>query len=143
MSPKMKEYLESLGHGPRSSLNEGMANVRLSPQSFGSPGNYGRPTPDAARKGVHRPASPDSSEEGQSEDDEDYDAETGDLRQHPSSYVHNDNRVILTNINSNNVNTENVVDSYNDNSTRTDIRKGSGTYTWFSHLLAFHSPTLF
>jgi hypothetical protein len=128
------------GERPREPRVNGMANVRLNPQSSSSPRNYGRPTPDAPRKGVHHPAS----EEGQSRDDEDdYDAENGDLRQHPSSYVHNDNRVVTTNINSNNVNTENVVDSYNDNSTRTDIRKGSesGTYTCFVLAIIHRRPS--
>jgi len=120
MSPKMKDYFKSLGFvpGPQHSLNEGMANMRLDrpgPQSFSSSGTPGRPI------------SPGSGQEEQNEDDEedDYDADNGDLEQHRSSYVHNDNRVITTNVNSNNVNTENIVDSYNDNSTRTDIRKGS------------------
>jgi len=132
MSPKMKEYLRKLGYEyDPDLLNAGIPNMRLddpSVQRSRSPGNFGRHTPEAARKGkksAQRSSFFDSDgEEHFDEDDEDHDSANGDLQQN-RSFTHNDNRVITTNINSNNLHTENVVDSYNDNSTRTDIRKAA------------------
>ena len=41
----------------------------------------------------------------------------------PTAHYRNGDRVFITNINSGNTNTENTYDSYNDNSTRTEVRK--------------------
>jgi hypothetical protein len=134
MSPEMKAYIRSLGFNPdtQDSLAKEMGNVSLDdrePQRSRSPGSFGRHTPDdpVVRKGkARRPASYDSDED----EETDSDSPNGDFQQHSSSsFTHNDNRVITKHINSHNVNTENVVDSYNDNSTRTDIKKNSGTGT--------------
>jgi hypothetical protein len=130
MSPKMKNLLRGLGSAdmntdPQDSLNNGMANLGLGASARQSPPSRLA----AALKGfTPRPLAVDSEEEEELEDDDDDDDDyddsaAGNLQEYRSSYVHNDNRVITTNVNSNNVNTENVVDSYNDNSTRTDIKK--------------------
>jgi len=44
----------------------------------------------------------------------------------PTTNYHIDNRVFTTNINSGNVNTENTYDSFNDDSTRTEVHKQIG-----------------
>jgi len=71
------------------------------------------------RKAAHRPSSRDFDEE------EPLDADSLDVFEQTFERpaVFNDNRVVTTNYNSNNVNATNVHDSYNDNSTRTDITK--------------------
>jgi len=65
-------------------------------------------------------------DEADDDDHHESDLEEQQLDTSLSSYVHNDNRIITTNINSNNVHTEHIVDSYNDNSTRTEITRKSG-----------------
>lgn len=140
----MKAYFQSLGyeHTPKDSLNDRMASVSLEdPGVLRScpPRDYERYNPNAARKGknVADRSSHDSEEEPDEEydEDEDDDFAPGNSQQFSSSYVHNDHRVITKNVNSNNVNTENVVDSYNDNSTRTNIKKNSGKFIFFIYLL--------
>jgi hypothetical protein len=134
MSPEMKAYLRTLGFDrePEDSLDEEMANVSLDDrpaQRTRSPGSFGRHTPDVVpqlRKGknaAHRSA-PDDSDDSDEPDEADSDSGNGGAL-YSSSYTHNDNRVVTKHINSHNVNTENVVDSYNDNSTRTEIKKNA------------------
>ena len=131
MSPQLKAYCRDLGFDPQESLTDRMANVTLDDpdlQRTHSPGSYGRRTPDVPRKGKHiaHDSESDDSEDDDQLDEADYDPPNGG-QHYSSSYTHNDNRVITKHINSHNVNTENVVDSYNDNSTRTDINKNTGT----------------
>jgi hypothetical protein len=97
--------------------------ILLTFKGFNSP-DYGHHTPADppfwnGRKAAHRPPSRDFDEEEPS------DADFVDVMEqtYERATVFNDNRVVTTNIDSNNVNTTNVHDSYNDNSTRTDITK--------------------
>ncbi len=128
MTPKMRAYLRSLGFDrDRVNLNEGRANDS-GPQSFNYPA-YGHRTPADppfrnGRKAAHRPSSYDFDEE------EPFDAESLEVfeQTYGRATVFNDNRVVSTNIDSNNVNTTNVQDSYNDNSTRTDITKSGSRF---------------
>jgi len=131
MSADMKEYVRGLGFDPQDSLNDRMANVTLDDpdlRTSRSPESYGRRTPDVLPKGKNVARGPEYYEEyeedEEDEEDEDhYDSANG--GRHQRYYTHNDNRVITKHINSHNVNTENTVDSFNDNSTRTNISKGT------------------
>jgi hypothetical protein len=128
LSAEMKAYVQGLGFDPQDSLNEGMANVTLDDsRTSRSPESHERRTPDVHPKGknaAYRPARFDDEEdEEEDEDEDDYDG--GQHQQYSSLYTHNDNRVITKHINSHNVNTENTVDSFNDNSTRTNINKNA------------------
>ena len=128
MTPKMKAYLRNLGFDrDRVNLNESRAND-TGPQSFNSPA-YGYHTPADppswnGRKAAHRPSSCDFDEEDL------FDAESSEVfeQTYGRATVFNDNRVVSTNIDSNNMYTTNVQDSYNDNSTRTDITKSGSRF---------------
>jgi len=137
MSPRMKSLLQGRGFGGdrQDSLNQGMANLGLGEPARQRPR---RSQTEVASKGLTpRPFTADSDEEEDTEDDaEDDDSDddegfaTGNRQPYQptststsTSYIHNDNRVITKNVNSHNVNTENIIDSYNDNATRTEINK--------------------
>jgi hypothetical protein len=130
MSPQMKAYFRDLGFDPQESLSDRMASVTLDDpdrQRSDSPRSFGGRAADVPRKGKKPAPAPEPYDSSSSDefDGADSDSTNGRIQQQSSSYTHNDNRVITKNINSNNVNTENVVDSYNDNSTRTDIKKSA------------------
>ena len=126
----MKSLLQGYGFEgiQQDPLNKGMANMDLDDSA---PQRPRRSQTQPAIKGfIPRPFLPDSDEEMVPEDDEsdgDEGVATGDHKQYSSAstYIHNDNRVITKNVNSHNTNTENIVNSFNDDSTHTDIKKST------------------
>jgi hypothetical protein len=115
LSPDMQRYVQSLIQQPNTSqasnersereLHECMARMNIgdaepSSRSPNAPGSRGLPP-------CARPSSPHFS--GSNQDD-----------------LEDDRRTVITNTNSGNVNSTTVVDSHNDNSTRTEISRGLG-----------------
>jgi len=135
LSPEMQEYVRSLQQRIQASkspvsdedqLNEHLAKLNLSdayPERL-------RPSMDRGRSRSPGDQNGPRFDSGSNEPEADFEIEVpefdeaGNYQFHPRRIsVINDHRVITKNVNSNNVHNENTYDSFNDNSTRTDITK--------------------